>query len=434
MRTPFASLAICLVACACAGLVSCSLKGAGRPVDSDVPVTSVQQTDLQIRVHATGELRATHSAMLTAPAIAGGTLQLVRLLKMGTDVKAGEAVFEFDPSEQEYSLEQSRSDYEQGKQEIIKAKDDAAVQEAQDQTALLKAQFDVRQAELQVSKNELVSSIDAQKNQLALDEAKRALAQLQQDIQSHTASGQATVALDEEKAHKAQLAMEQAEQNIKNMRVISPIDGVVVLRQNQNASGGFFFSGMTLPDFQEGDQVNPGSTIADVIDLAQMEIAGQVSESDRVNVKIGQAVEVHVDALPDKVLFGKVKTVTGSADGFSFDASSGKSQVTIQVDHPNSQLRPGFTAHLEILADQVNNALWIPRQAVFDKDGNPTVYVRMGKGFEPRRIQIRYLTEAMAVISGLPKGTQVAVVNPEQAATRASNPAAAGPTGGLGQQ
>src|SRR5207302_1975324 len=84
-------------------------------------------------------------------------------------------------------------------------------------TTVLKAKYTVRQAEREVSKNELVSKIDAQKNVLALDEAKRALAQLEQDIHSHSASNKAALAISEEKRHKARLAMDQAEENIKKM-------------------------------------------------------------------------------------------------------------------------------------------------------------------------------------------------------------------------
>lgn len=431
-KIPFVTLTIGLLAPT--GILSCALARATHSADPDVPVAVVKRADLQLRVDATGELRATHTAMLIAPPIGGGTLQIIRLLKTGTMVKAGEPVFEFDPSQQQYNLEQSQSDYEQAEQEIVSAKDNAVVQAAEDQTALLKAQFAVRQAQLEVSKGELVSAIDAQKNQLALDEANRALAQLQQDIQSHAASGQATIALDEEKAHKAKLQMEQAEQNIQNMRVTSPIDGVVVVRQNENASGGFFFSGMTLPDYQEGDQVGPGSTIADVIDLSQMELATGISDSDRVNVKIGEPVEIRVDSLPGKSFQGKVKTIAGSAGGFFFDGDSGhKSAVTIELNHPSPELRPGFSAHLVILGDQLKQALWIPRQAVFEKDGKPVVYVKNGNGFEPRTIQIRYQTERMAIITGLAAGTQVAVVNPEQAPNTGPQAAGApGPAGGPG--
>lgn len=397
-----------------AWLASCSAQGQARHSQSNIPVAAVQQADIQLKVHATGELRSTRTAMMIAPAVAGGGLQIVHLLRSGTQIKAGDVVVEFDPSQQQYNADQSRSDLAQAEQEIVKAKDDAAVQAAQDQTSLLKDQFAVRQAELDVSKNELVSAIDAQKNILALNEAKRALAQLQQDIQSHAASGQATIALDQEKAHKARLAMDQALENIKNMQVRSPINGLVVIRQNENASGGFFFEGMTLPDYQQGDQVNPGATIADVIDMNSMEIVAHVSESDRVNVKIGQSVEVHVDALPNVVLRGTVKNVAAASGQFFLGSGGGSSEVAISLNHPDPELRPGFTAHLVILGDSLRNALWIPREAIFEKDGKQIVYARNGNGFEPRSIQVRYLSEGTAVIAGLKAGLEVAVLDPTQ--------------------
>lgn len=410
-------------------LGSCSVQGKVSSSDPNIPVAPVKQGDVQLRVNATGELRATRTVMMSAPAIAGGSLQIIRLLKAGSMVKAGDEVVDFDPSQQEYNLGQNRSDLEQAEQEIVKAKDDAAVQAAQDQTALLKAQFDVRQAELEVSKNELVSAIDAQKNLLALDEAKRALAQLQQDIKSHAASGQATMAVDQEKAHKAKLAMDQALENIKNMQVRSPIAGLVVIRQNMNASGGFFFGGMTLPAFEQGDQVSAGAVIADVIDMGTMEITAHVSEGDRVNVKSGQPVEIHVDALPGVILGGTVKAVAATA-GYFFDSGGGSSDVSIALSHQDKQLRPGFTAHVVILGEEIQNALSIPREAVFEKDGKQIVYARGANGFEPRSIQIKYLTEGRAVIDGLKVGTDVAVLDPSQQAAASAKPAASsGPMG-----
>lgn len=420
-------LATGLLTAAC--LASCSAAGQARLSDAGIPVSVVEQGHVQLRVNTSGELRSTRTAMMTAPAIAGGTLQIIHLLRAGSLVKAGDAVVDFDPSQQEYNLGQNRSDYQQAEQEIVKAKDDLAVQSAQDQTALLKAHFDVRQAELEVSKNELVSSIDAQKNQLALDEARRALEQLQQDIQSHAASGQATMAVDQEKAHKAKLAMDQALENIRNMQVRSPINGLVVIRQNMNASGGFFFGGMSLPDYQQGDQANPGAVIADVIDMDNMEITAHVSESDRTNVKVGQAVEIRVDALPGVVLRGTVKNVAAVAGDF-FDGGNGSSEVSIALDGPNKQLRPGFTAHVVILGDEIGKALWVPREAVFEKDGKTIVYARGSSGFAPRLVQIRYLSEGLAIIGGLQAGTEVAVIDPSEKARGAAKPAAAaGPMG-----
>lgn len=410
-------LAIPLLFLGTAGLVSCSALGRARSAGANVPTARVAEGNVQLEVHATGELRATRSPTISAPAIAGGSLGIIHLLKSGSPVKPGDVVVAFDPSEQEYNLAQSRSDLDQAEQEITKAKDDAAVQAAEDQTALLKTQFDVRRAQLEASKNPLLSAIDAKKNLLALDEANRALAQLRLDIQSHAASGQASVGLNQQKADKARLAMDQARKNIENMRVRSPLEGLVVVRQNFNSTGGFFFTGMTVPEYQEGDQVNPGNIIAEVVEIDRMEVAAKVSEADRANVRPGQQVEIRIDALPDRTFSGRVKSVAGMpASGF-FEANRQREvDVTIQLDSGDPALRPGFTAHLLILVDRLPRALTIPREAVFDRGGKPTVYLVTGAGFVPRAIQIRFLTEARAVIAGLKPGDEVALLPPGQGA------------------
>ena len=356
--------------------------------DAEVPTTTVKEVDLQLKVFTKGALHTEQSRGLSAPPIAGGTLQIVQLAAAGAHVHAGEVVLEFDPSQQEYNLAQNRSDLEQADQEIVKAKADAAVQTAEDQTALLKAKYAVRKAELEVSKNEILSSIDGQKNVLALDEAKRALTQLEQDIRSHGASNDAALAISQEKHHKARLEMDQAELNIKNMKITSPIDGLMVIHGNRDSTGGFFMDGMTLPDYHVGDQVNPGSSIAEVIDSSHLEISAQVGETDRTNLKTGQSVEIKVDALPGESFTGKVRTVGGAtAREFWDDNAKHKFDVAIQLDRADPRLRPGFEAQLSILGDHLARAVSLPAEAVFEHAGKKIVYCERGRGIRNARSQ-----------------------------------------------
>jgi HlyD family secretion protein len=398
--------------------------------DGQIPVSQVKRGDLELKVVATGELRANHTIMLTAPPVGGGALQITRLSHTGVPVKKGDIVIEFDPSEQRYKLEQNRSELLQADQEITKAKADAAVLEAQDKVALLKARFDVRRAELDVQKNELVSVIDGKKNQLALEQAQRVLAELEQDIKSHTASGQATIYLAQEKRNKAKLAMDQARQNIEKMRVPAAIDGLVSIEKNREATGGFFFDGMTLPDFREGDQVQPGTSIAEVIDAHEVEIVCKINEHYRSNIKAGQPAEIEFDALPGQVFHGTVKTVGGmSTRQFWEQNLGGQFDVTIQLPNSDSRLRPGLTAQAVIRGDEKKNALYVPRQALFLKDGKRIVYVRSGNGFEPREVKIQSESESRAAIEGLNAGSEVALVDPT-APRKASSSGA--PSPGIG--
>ena len=383
-------------------------------IEPEIPTATVKQVDLQLKVVTTGYLRSEQTRVIAAPPIAGGTLQIIKLARFGAQVHKGDVILEFDPSQQEYNLAQNRSDLLQAEQEIVKAKADAAVQAAEDLTALLKAKYAVRRAELDVSKNELVSKIDAQKNLLALDEARRALAQLEQDIRSHSASNEAALAISQEKRHKARLAMEQAEENITKMRVTAPLDGLVVIRGNRDATGGMFFEGMTLPDYHVGDQVNPGSPIAEVVDISHLQVSAQVGETDRTNLKTGQQVDIQIDALPGETFAGKVQTVGGATSHeFWDDPSQHKFDLDIQLNSHEQRLRPGFSAHLSIRGDQLSKAVSIPSEAVFERDGKKVVYCKRNRGFEMQEVKVRALSEGRAVLEGLPLGTVVALVNPE---------------------
>lgn len=428
------ALIVALLAVAVLG-VRASLKAVDNTKpDDQVPVARVTAGSLELRVYATGELQSTHSVSISAPPIAGGTLQILHLVPSGSHVNAGDVVVSFDPSEQQFNLEQARSDMAQADQEIAKAKADAAVQAAQDQVALLKARFDVRQAELDVTRNELVSAIDAKKNLLKLDEAKRVLAQLEQDAKSHATSGQAGIAVSQEKHNKAALAIDQAQRNIDNMTVKSPISGVVRVRENDRASGGIFFPGMSLPEYRDGDQVYPGALIGEVLDTGQMQLTAKISEGDRTNLKPGQPADVRVDALPGEVLRGTVKTVgaTASRSDFWSSDSSQKFSATFDLDQPEPRLRPGMTAQLTIMSGAIQGALLVPRQAIFVKEGKPAVYVKTSSGFVKQEVHIRAVNEGQAAVDGLKEGTEVALVNPEEKTGGATTAPSALPVPGGG--
>jgi multidrug resistance efflux pump len=384
-----------------------------------------------MQVHATGELRASHAEMMTAPPIGGGVLEITHLLHTGTPVKKGDLVIEFDPTEQHYKLDQNQSELLQADEEITKAKADAAVTAAQDKVALLKARFDVRRAELDVQKNELVSTIDARKNDLAMEQAQRVLAELEQDIKSRTASGKAAIALAQEKHNKAKLAMDQAKENIDNMHVTAPIDGLVALEKNERATNGFFFGGMTLPEYREGDQVDAGANIGQVVDPNEMEIASKIGELDRNNIKEGQAVDIALDAFPGIGLHGSVKSLGGMNNRRFWEAAtSAKFDITISISSKDSRLRPGLSVQLVIHGNPKKDVLYLPRQAVMLKDSQQVVYVRNGGSFEPRQIKVQTESESRAAIEGIPVGTEIAMIDPTAPRRSSTSAASSAPGGG----
>lgn len=406
-------LAVAVLAGVGAVIAMSRTRPGGRP--DDVPTSTVKRGQINIEVHSTGELNASNTVMLSAPAVGGDALQITHLARTGERVKKGDLVIEFDPSEQNYKLEQNRSELMEADEEIVKAKADAAVQASEDKVALLKDRYNVRRAELDVEKKELVSKIDGQKNDLALEQAKRVLAELEKDIESHKASGEATIYLAQEKHNKAKLAMDQAQQNLERMRVIASMDGLVSIQKNQNAAGGFYFTGMTLPDYRPGDQVQPGSAIVQILDPAGMNLVSKVQEDEHDNIKNGQSVKVTFDALPDTAFNGIVKSVGGMSMTSIFSGSDPNSHtfdVTIQLEGNDPRLRPGLSAGIVFHGAQNTSVLYIPRQALFMKEGKRVVYLRKDGSYQQHLVTIKSESESRVAVDGLEEGAEVALLDP----------------------
>jgi len=383
--------------------------GVSRSLPRAVPTTHVQRGRVQVTVYTMGDLRASRSVQLAAPPM-GGQLQIVHLAETGEVVKSGDVVVEFDAAEQEFNLEQAKFDLQLAEQDIVKAEAEAAVQVAEDEVAMLHARYDVRRAELDLLSNELVTAIKAQQNVLTLDEAKQRLAQIEADVKTHRATTQASGDGVREKRNKAQLSVQVAERNIESLHVRAPFDGVATVRTNFQAFGGIYFGG-AMPDYRVGDAAFAGQPIAEVIDSSRVEVTAKLAEQDRANVAPGQTVEVAVDALPDARLRGTVRSVSGVASRGLFDAGTRQFDIAFDVTS-NPLVRPGVSAAIAISGAAYDNVLYVPRTAVFDVSGRPTVYVRAGGSFDAHEVRVRAWTDSVAVVENIEASAEVALVDP----------------------
>ena len=398
----------------------------GVQTDADlIPTARVLEGDVPVVVHATGELRPVRSAGLVAPAV-GGPMQVLKIMGTGTPVKEGDVVVEFDTTEQEEKLAQAVSAVAQAEQEIAKMRADIVVQRAEQQVTLLMARFDVRRAELDARANELVSAIDAQKNVLMLEEAKGRLAQLEGDLASRDTTDRASLAVLEEKRNKAQLEKETAQRNIDQMRIRAPFDGLVAVKDND--TNGAAWTGMVVPEYREGDTVWPGRPVAEVLHASGLELIAKVTEYDRAHLNSGQKADVTIHALQGAALPATITTVAGASrrnDFFGWD-STRTFDVTLHITGTTEHLHPGLTTDIRVTADPIKAARYLPRQALFEQDGKPVVFVRRGRSFEPKPVKISDRTETHIVVADLPVGTEVALRNP--LADRAKGDSNTGPT------
>ncbi len=297
---------------------------------AQVPTALVRRGDVVIRSYSRGELRAVRSVTLNAPNLYG-TVQVTRLASAGAFARDKDLIVEFDDSEVLSRLEEKQLELEQTDEQIKKQQAELAIRNNQDQVELLRTRYSVRRAELEVKRNDLLSEIDRRKNLLNLDEARRRLTQLESDIKSRLQQAEAELAVLREERNRAVIELAREKQRLTQTKILSPITGLVSIQQNR--FGGMRMFGTQIPDIREGDQVQPGMPVADVLDLSELEVLAKVGELDRANIREGQDVTIQLDALAEKKIHGRIKSMSGtaSANVWSGDPSK-KFDVTFSVD------------------------------------------------------------------------------------------------------
>ena len=233
-----------------------------------VATAKVRRGDVIVRAYSRGELRAVRSITLTAPNLFS-TVQVTKLAPLGSLAKEKDLIVELDDSELRTLLEETLLEVEQIDEQIKKSNADLAMRNNQDQVELLKSRYSVRRAELEVQRNELLAEIDAKKNLLNLEESRRRLKQLESDIKSRQEQALADLAVLQERRNKSMIDVSRAKQRIAQSKILSSITGLVSIRQNRGSFSGSF--GQQVPDIREGDTLQPGTPVADVLDLSEME-------------------------------------------------------------------------------------------------------------------------------------------------------------------
>lgn len=372
-----------------------------------IPTAEVRRGDFVEYLQVRGEIKASDSKTLIAPS-AAGDLQILKLAHTGTQVKKGDIVLQFDSTKLQRTLEQKQSDLASAEAEIRQQQAQERMTEEQNLTDSLSAKFNVESARLDVSKAEILSPIDGEKNKLALADSQQKLQESQVKLDSGKLGSAADIEMKKKKRDKARFDVETAERQIASLTVRAPSDGVVTILSNDRASN---FGG-NAPDFREGDRAWPGAAILEIPNLNSIRMVAHVDEADRGQLDVGQTGTVHIDAVPDMEFSARVQDIGRLA---KLDWGNGWPPIkdfdlTVAMDRTDPRIRPGMKANTRIAVNSVPNSVLIPSQAIFQHNGRAVVYVGEGHTFVERNIQLgRRSGDVAQVIAGIHPGERVAL-------------------------
>src|SRR5579864_4394521 len=312
-----------------------------NPAAARLPQFTSQNPEQVLRLKGTTE--AVQARAILAPLLAGqqiGTLTIVHLALAGAHVRKGDLLVEFDRQAQVRDIIDKQAEYEKLVDQVAgeQAKENAA--RAKDETELKTAEDNLRKTELEIQKAEIVSRIDAEKNQENLDEAKATFDQLRETFDLKRKAARAAIRILEIQRDRTQQTMLHAQANADLMQIRSTLDGVVVLNT--------IWKQGTMGEVQEGDQIRPGVPFMQVVNPAAMQVRVLANQQDFPSLQVGQVAKVRLDAYPEMVLQGKVDQISPIGEGGDFSNKLRTFVVIVAIEGNDPKLMPDLSAAVDV--------------------------------------------------------------------------------------
>lgn len=443
----------------------------------DILTISVAETDMTVEVRAVGELDAAESVVLSSSVSGdrGKIIELVedgkhvetgevlvrldptgfqeevlrlrsRVIELDTVVDAQKQLLEWEKNQVEREINRAESDLHiarlelrrlekgEGPRELArleaeadKAKEDYKqkksyldaleelaqsgfanpTEQAQIQNLIEDARQAYRMISLQLSSyRDHLFPVQIEKAKASIDAAEVALEQTKKGGGFKIGQASAALAKSEQELDSARQNLETARQELRATVIKAPSPGMVVLAEQAR--------GNTYRTPRIGDQVWQNQPLVYLPDISKMIVNTQVREVDLHKIDVGKPVLVKVDAYPDLSLTGKVQSIGVLAGRGAEGRQRGRHfSVTIGLDQSDPRLRPGMTARVNIICEEVPEAMVVPPFALFREGRKTFVFVDTGSGFEKREVSTGAQNEDLVEIrAGLRTNEQIALSRP----------------------
>jgi len=171
-----------------------------------------------------------------------------------------------------------------------------------------------------------------------------------------------------------------------------------------------FDATVTEVNIKPGDQAAPGTPAFRLDDLSSLLVDVMVSEVDINRVELGQDVSLSFDAILGKEYQGEVVEV--AQVGTSVQGIV-EFKVTVELTNPDEAVKPGMTAAVNIVVDELENVLLVPNRAVRIEEGERVVYILRNNQTESVNIVLGASsdTNSQVVEGDLSEGDEI-ILNP----------------------
>lgn len=367
-------------------------------------VATVERGEFVITVSITGELEAKRAKEILGPQGLRdinfySNMTIERIIPEGTIVDSGMFVASIDKTPLVNKMQELENEIEKLETSLNQAKIDTALELRSARDQLINQKFELEQYEIEVEQSKYEAPAIQRQTQINLEKAERNYQQSMDNYILRKNKSEAQVAQVQFDLNQRLLRLKRHQDVLNQFTIHAPQSGMLIYQKD--------WSGKKL---ESGSQFSPwDNVVAKLPDLSEMISKSFVNEVDINKVKVGQQVNISVDALPGRIYKGEITALANV--GEQVRTSSAKVYETaIELQKVDSLLKPAMTTQCDIIIESIPNVLYMPLEALHSNDSIQFVYtgnvrqeVRTGKSND----------NYVIVEAGLSKGQKVLLSMPE---------------------
>ncbi|MBO6585133.1 MAG: efflux RND transporter periplasmic adaptor subunit [Gracilimonas sp.] len=353
--------------------------------------TTPKKGEFVVDVTTTGELRAKQSVEIKGPQgvreIRLFNMKIQRLIPEGTIVKEGDFVAELDRSEITGRLQDAMLELQQAQSQVTQVSLDSTLTLSQARDNLINLEYALEERQIAVDQSKYESPAVQRQAEIDLDKARRQLAQEKKNYITKVKQAEAQMSEVEADLQEEQNEVNKIRSLLQQFTVKAPAQGMVIYKRN--------YDGSKVTEGSDISAWNP--TVAELPDFSVMESITYVNEVDVQKIAKDQNVEIGLDAIPDKNLYGTVTSVANIGEQRP-NSDSKVYEVIIEIAETDSVLRPAMTTSNRVIVNRVPDAMYIPLETIHVQDSTSFVFKKDGLSPVMQEVELGLMNENEVIV------------------------------------
>jgi multidrug efflux pump subunit AcrA (membrane-fusion protein) len=370
---------------------------------------SVKNGPIESTVTVTGELKAEKAVDILIPEVSFNeevdiwAMKILSLVEEGKIVEKGEQVALLEPTEVEENLATVNEKLNELYTLVEDAKIDSTLELAGQRETIQKEKDLVLDTQIKVEQSSFESKAVQRQTQIELEKAERSLSKAQRDLITQTQKHKTKIARNQAKVDRLEYKKALLEKLRAELAIKSPAKGMIIYGTGY-----------------DGQKVKVGSRvgrwmplIATLPDLSTLISEMHVKEIDIAKIRVGQKVNISIDAFPKKTFTGQIINIANIGQKIPGEFQNGF-KVQVKLDEYKEVLLPNMTTSNAIVTNSKSQALYIEKSAVMGNDTMRFVYKKNGLSVTKQEVVLGIENEDyFEILEGLKEKDLVLTVAPD---------------------